>query len=151
MASADGSRWIFERTIYQVLQRDFQSTRIVHLFARVDQLDYVQEVLSTRYPFPININTNALAQRMIVKIQGAHTAALATTQTANENRLHARLSGLGCTHIGETRACYVRTRASPPHLGYIYMDWAPHRDLRALLRKYPATGKKQVLYVSTSM
>jgi hypothetical protein len=41
MASADGSRWIFERTIYQMPQGDFERRRIVHLFARVDQLDYV--------------------------------------------------------------------------------------------------------------
>jgi hypothetical protein len=42
MSRGDGSRWVFERTIYQGRANYLQ--RIVHLFARVDELDYIQEV-----------------------------------------------------------------------------------------------------------
>jgi hypothetical protein len=42
MSRGDGSGWVFERTIYQGRAAYLQ--RIVHFFARVDELDYIKEV-----------------------------------------------------------------------------------------------------------
>jgi hypothetical protein len=77
---------------------------------------------------------------MVVKIQGAYTKEAATAMVAREFDLHARLSGTGCAHILKAWASSVRSRREPPHLAYIYMDWAPFGTLQDLYRKYLATG-----------
>lgn len=46
--NADGTQWLFERTIYQGRHhQDYQ--RIVHLFARVDEFGILQDVCSNHF------------------------------------------------------------------------------------------------------
>jgi hypothetical protein len=75
---------------------------------------------------------------MIVKVQGADTYELAMRESQVEYVLHQRLSDLGCPHILRVYTNTVRQRTEAPHLGYIYMDYAPFGNLGELLRRVSA-------------
>lgn len=77
---------------------------------------------------------------MAVKIVGDNDKERLKNDIDFEAKPHQRLSKLGCANIVEFYGSSFRDREVTPHLGYIYMEYAPFGDLHTLVGKLE-TGK----------
>lgn len=70
---------------------------------------------------------------MTVKAIGDKDLANLMEEVEREFRPHHNVSQLGCPHILEAYGKSWRERSTLPHLGYIYMEYAPYRDLHDII------------------
>ncbi|KAF2821499.1 hypothetical protein CC86DRAFT_426836 [Ophiobolus disseminans] len=113
-----GSRWVFERSIFQNENHNLaaggQSQRVIHLFALISEEGHIE-------------------RRMVVKIIGEETSATVLNDLQLEAGYQLTLTERGCPHILAAYGSAIRERDYSPHLGYIYMEYAPYDDLEHLL------------------
>lgn len=74
-------------------------------------------------------------QRIVVKIQGERTYDRAREASRKEFVFQQRVSNRGCDYILDAYASSVRRRAVPPHLLYIFMDYAGFGNLHGLVNR----------------
>lgn len=74
-------------------------------------------------------------QRTTVKIIGDDDLARLTRTINKEVAPHERLTTLGCEYIVKLLGSSFRQRDVAPHLGYIYMEYAPFGDVFEFVRK----------------
>ncbi|CAO2651441.1 Nn.00g040110.m01.CDS01 [Neocucurbitaria sp. VM-36] len=125
-----GSRWVFERTIYQNMHQEViaggaWTHRIVHLFTLVSE-------------------DRRILKRMVVKIVGGTTIVHVQLDIENEFKHQRALSFRDCASMLDTYGYSIRERLQVPHLGYIYMDYAAFGDLRSLIDRLKKEPNKQL-------
>jgi hypothetical protein len=76
-----------------------------------------------------------MLQRMTVKIVGDKNRPGLRRHIKREAQNHWEASQLKCPHISRCYSYPYRWREHAPHLGYIYMEYAPFGDLRSLLQR----------------
>ena len=137
-----GSRWVFERTLMQVPEAtlgDYQTQRIVHLFALVSA-DHLILKVNTIYINAVcerKTRTDNTHQRMVIKIIGSLTTCEVEKSLNREyENAHKKLSNVPCAHVLKAYGSAIRRRASSPQLGYIFMEYAEHGDLGDYLAKH---------------
>ncbi|KAL5119268.1 hypothetical protein ACEQ8H_002755 [Pleosporales sp. CAS-2024a] len=129
--------WRFENVVYQNPSWSWNGghcQRIVHLYARVD-------------------DDGRVLDRMAVKIQGGPQANHIRTITQKEHDVQKELQ-TASENILKVRGWSYRRPASnrPPHLGYLYMDWAPYGSLWNLVcRTYDANSPEDVRQIPEPM
>ncbi|CAE7187324.1 S-TKc multi-domain protein [Pyrenophora teres f. teres] len=124
----EGSRWVFEETLYATgdWPTDRSPQRVVHLFALISR-DY--EIL----------------KRIVVKMMGEEYDLVRLGEhLETEYDCHDILSATGCPHILEIYGCSLRPRLYPPHLGYLYMEYAEYGDMQDLLDHLEKNPGKQI-------
>lgn len=133
-------KWIFVKTIFEQHHRrvfarnGFEGQRIVHLFVKRDDDGNMTRVWHIYSCLPCTANETL--QRVVVKIQGERSIEMIEKVTEQEFRMHSEVSNRGCVNILDVYGSSLRSRATAPQLGYIYMDYAPYGDLTKLLDMY---------------
>lgn len=70
---------------------------------------------------------------MVAKIIGDVNKTRLIEEIQHENDVHLKLSSLKCDHVLEAYGRSLRERSTGPHLGYIYLQYAPFSDFVDLL------------------
>lgn len=70
---------------------------------------------------------------MVTKIIGDVNKTRLMEEVRHESDVHLKLSSLKCDHILECFGLSLRDRSTGPHLGYIYLQYAPFSDFIDLL------------------
>ncbi|KAF1847600.1 kinase-like protein [Cucurbitaria berberidis CBS 394.84] len=123
-----GSRWVFEKTIYQNPHETYDNKlthRIIHLFALVTE-------------------DRQILKRLVVKIIGSTDVLGVVGTIMRESTHHEALSFKNCASILDAYGFSIRKRAYGPQLGYIYMDYAPFGDLLDLIKRLQGQPDKQL-------
>jgi hypothetical protein len=82
--------------------------------------------------FPANI----AIQRIVIKVQGESTPEHAEGRTDFEYKHQRSMSNKNCNYILDAYGKSTRLRPSPPHLSYVYMDYAGFGDLQQLMERH---------------
>lgn len=72
----------------------------------------------------------------MIKVQGETTPEYAEGRTDFEYSYHNAVSKKNCDYILDVYGKSTRLRPSPPHLSYVYMDYAGFGDLNQLMERH---------------
>jgi hypothetical protein len=72
---------------------------------------------------------------MVVKIVGDRTVEEVQHEIMREFECHMTLTQRQCHHILGAYGSSTRKRDHGPHLGYLYMEWAPYGSLHDMISR----------------